>query len=83
MKISTLFRLEENLNLDKRTLVTLRWIAIIGQFFALFVVFFILKLPFPIILASIIISIGLITNLLLQYKVKSTQIRIFKVLSNL
>ncbi len=77
MKISTLFRLEENLNLDKRTLVTLRWIAIIGQFFALFVVFFILKLPFPIILASIIISIGLITNLLLQYKVKSTQIRDF------
>ena len=35
MKISTLFRLEENLHLDKKTLVSLRWIAIIGQLIAL------------------------------------------------
>ena len=34
MKLSTLFRLEENLHLDRKTLVNLRWIAILGQLFA-------------------------------------------------
>ena len=40
MNFSTLFRIEENLNLDKNTLVTLRWIANIGQFIAINLVYF-------------------------------------------
>ena len=47
MKLATLFRLKENLNLDRKTLVTLRWIALIGQFAAINIVFFILGLDFP------------------------------------
>jgi len=49
MNFSTLFRLEENLNLDKKTLVNLRWIAIIGQLLAINFVYFFLELNFPII----------------------------------
>ena len=39
MNFSTLFRLEENLHLDKKTLVILRWIAILGQLAAICFVF--------------------------------------------
>ena len=59
MNFSTLFRLGENLNLDRKTLVFLRWIAIIGQLIAINLVFFFLKLEFPIFIAYIIIFIGL------------------------
>ena len=51
MKLSTVFRLRENLSLDKKTLVILRWIAIMGQFTALTLVYFYLKLDFPIVIA--------------------------------
>ena len=40
MDLATIFRLEENLNLDKRTLVFLRWIAIFGQLFSVNLVYF-------------------------------------------
>ena len=49
MNLSTLFRLEENLHLDKRTLVILRWIAIFGQLIAINLVYNYLDLKFPII----------------------------------
>ena len=52
MKLSTLFRLEEDLNLDKNTLVILRWIAIIGQLTAINLVYFYLKLEFPILITD-------------------------------
>ena len=38
MDFSTLFRIKENLNLDKNTLTFLRYIAIFGQFLAINVV---------------------------------------------
>ena len=66
MNFSTLFRLEENLNLDKKTLVILRWIAIIGQLAAINLVYFYLELKFPVLIAYSIISIGFIFNLLLH-----------------
>jgi two-component system sensor histidine kinase RegB len=75
MNFSTLFRLEENLHLDKKTLVNLRWIAIIGQLVTVNFVFFFLKLDLPIIEAHIIISIGFITNLILQFKIKTNQLK--------
>jgi two-component system, sensor histidine kinase RegB len=75
MKLSTLFRLEENLHLDKKTLVSLRWIAIIGQLIAINFVYHYLKLDFLIIGAHSIILIGLITNLILQFKIKENQLK--------
>ena len=69
MDFSTLFRTKENLNLDKNTFTTLRYIAIFGQFAAINIVFFYLNLKFPIKESYIIIFIGLLTNLYLQFKI--------------
>jgi two-component system sensor histidine kinase RegB len=75
MNLSTLFRLEENLHLDKKTLVNLRWIAIIGQIIAVNFVYFYLKLDLPIIETHIIIFIGLITNIVLQFNIRTNQLK--------
>ena len=75
MNLSTLFRTKENLNLDKSTLTILRYIAIFGQFIAVNIVFFYLDLKFPIKESYIIIFIGLLTNLFLQFKVKVNQLK--------
>ena len=75
MNISTLFRLEENLHLDKKTLVNLRWIAITGQFIAINFVHFYLNLSLPILETYIIIFIGLITNIVLQFYIKTNQLK--------
>ena len=77
MNFSTLFRLEENLHLDKKTLVNLRWIAITGQLIAINFVYFFLKLDLPIIETHIIIIVGLITNIILQFKIKTNQLKDF------
>tara|TARA_B110001450_G_C17604516_1_gene474474 strand:+ start:58 stop:1347 length:1290 start_codon:yes stop_codon:yes gene_type:complete len=75
MNFSTLFRLGENLNLDRKTLIILRWIAIIGQLTAINLVYFYLKLEFPILISHIIITIGLLTNLFLQFRIKTIQLK--------
>ena len=75
MDFSTLFRTKENLNLDKSTLTILRYIAILGQFAAINFVFFYLDLNFPIKETYIIILIGLLTNLFLQFKIKVIQLK--------
>jgi two-component system sensor histidine kinase RegB len=77
MNFSTLFRLEENLHLDKKTLVNLRWIAIIGQLIAINFVYFLLTLDLPIIETHIIILTGFITNIILQFKFKTNQLKDF------
>ncbi len=77
MKFSTLFRLEENLNLDRKTLVILRWIAIVGQLIAINLVYFYLNLNFPILSAYLIILFGLVSNYILQFKFKSIQLKDF------
>ena len=75
MNFSTLFRLEENLHLDKKTLVILRWIAILGQLVAVNLVYHYLDLKFPILESHAIIFVGLITNLYLQFKIKAIQLK--------
>ena len=75
MNFSTLFRLGENLNLDKKTLVFLRWIALIGQFSAITLVYFYLKLEFLFEFAYLILLIGILTNLYLQFKIRSILIK--------
>jgi len=77
MDFSTLFRTKENLNLDKNTLTILRYIAIFGQFLAINIVYFFLGLPFPIELSYAVISLGLVTNLYLQFGIKINQLRDF------
>ncbi len=71
MDFSTLFRLEENLNLDKKTLVFLRWIAIFGQIFSINLVYFFLDLNFPVLLCHLVILVGLLSNIFLQFAIKA------------
>ena len=75
MNLSTLFRLEENLHLDKKSLVNLRWIAIVGQLITVNFVYYYFKLELPIIEAHIIILLGLITNVVLQFRIKTNQLK--------
>ena len=77
MNFSTLFRTKENLSLDKNTLTILRYIAIIGQILAISIVYYYLKLPFPIRESYLIISLGLVTNLYLQFGIKINQLKDF------
>ena len=75
MDFSTIFRLEENLNLDKKTLVFLRWIAIFGQLFSVNLVYFYLDLNFPVLLCHIVILIGFATNIYLQFGLKAALLK--------
>ena len=75
MDFSTLFRIKENLNLDKNTLTILRYIAIFGQFIAVNIVYFYLELEFPINNSYLIIFFGLLTNLFLQFRIKVNQLK--------
>ena len=75
MDLATIFRLEENLNLDKKTLVILRWIAIFGQIFSVNLVYFFLDLNFPVLICHIIIAVGFVTNLYLQFGLKATLLK--------
>ena len=64
-------------NLNKSTYVNLRWIAFIGQILAIFFVEFILLFKFHYIACLSIISLGVITNLYLQFKIKINQLNNF------
>ena len=75
MDLSTLFRTKENLNLDKNTLTALRYIAIFGQFIAINIVYYYLKLEFPINESYVVIFFGLLTNLFLQFRIKVNQLK--------
>ncbi len=77
MNLSTLFRLGENLNLDRKTLVILRWIAIIGQFTAINLVYFYLRLDFPVLIAHVVLFIGFLTNVYLQFGIRSITLKDF------
>ena len=77
MNLSTLFRTKENLSLDKNTLTILRYIATVGQILAISIVFYYLNLPLPIKECYLIISLGLATNLYLQYGIKINQLKDF------
>ena len=74
MNLIDLFKREEKLQLEKKTLVILRWIAILGQLIAVLVVNFSLNFTFPIISCLIIISFGIITNLYLQLWFKKNEL---------
>ena len=77
MNFSTLFRLRENLNLDRKTLVTLRWIAITGQLAAINLVYFYLKLDFPVLISYSILLLGIFTNIYLQFSIRTIILKDF------
>tara|TARA_B100000686_G_scaffold349912_1_gene444416 strand:- start:1093 stop:2373 length:1281 start_codon:yes stop_codon:yes gene_type:complete len=74
MNLTDLFKDEENLQLEKKTLVILRWIAIIGQLMTIYTVYFIFKFELPIIYCSLIIFFGGITNLYLSFWFKKNEL---------
>ncbi len=47
MKLLEALKLKENIELDRKTLVILRWIAIAGQFITINIVYFVLHFNFP------------------------------------
>jgi len=77
MKLLEVFESEKSIQLNKKTLVALRWIAIIGQLLTVSFVYFVLKFIFPYLFCFLIIFFGILTNIFLQFAVKE------KLLSNL
>ena len=77
MKLATIFRLKENLTLDRKTLIILRYIAIVGQIITINLVYHLLKLDFPIFQSHLVIFFGLLSNIYLQFGIKSNQLKDF------
>ena len=77
MKFSEFFTSKDSTQLDKKTLVVLRWIAIVGQYFTIVIVHFLFKFELPFFYCSIVILIGILTNLYLQFRFKKNQLNNF------
>ena len=70
MKLLEIFKSSDDIWLDKKTLVILRWIAIAGQLITINFVYFILDFSFPFFYCTTIIFLGIVTNIFLQFKEK-------------
>jgi two-component system sensor histidine kinase RegB len=77
MKFSEVFTSKDNTQLDKKTLVILRWIALVGQYLTISIVYFIFKFELPFIYCSLVIFIGVLTNTYLQFKFQKNQLNNF------
>jgi len=77
MKFSEVFTSKDNIQLDKKTLVILRWIALVGQYLTINIVNFIFKYELPFFYCSLVIFIGVITNFYLQFIFKNNQLNNF------
>ena len=77
MKFSEIFTSKDNVQLDRKTLVVLRWIALVGQYLTVSIVYFILEFTLPFFYCSTIIIIGILTNLYLQFRFKKNQLNNF------
>jgi len=77
MKFSEFFTSKDNIQLDKKTLVILRWIALVGQYLTISIVFFIFKFELPFFYCSLVILLGILTNFYLQFKFKKNQLNNF------
>ena len=74
MKLFDFLKYDEDLTLQKKTVVILRWIALVGQLITIYVVHFLLELNLPIILCSITIFCGGLTNIFIQFTFKKNQL---------
>ena len=77
MKFSEFFTTKDSFQLDKKTLVVLRWIALVGQYLTISIVYFIFKFELPFFYCSLIIFFGVLTNLFLQFRFKKNQLNNF------
>ena len=77
MKFSEIFKSKDNIKLDKKTLVALRWMALVGQYLTICIVHFIFQFELPFFYCSLIIFIGFLTNLYLQFKFSKNQLNNF------
>ena len=77
MKFSEFFTSKDNIHLDKKTLVILRWIALVGQYLTISIVYFIFKFELPFFYCSLVILIGVLTNFYLQFQFKKNQLNNF------
>ena len=74
MKIPELLKYDEDLKLEKTTVIILRWIALIGQLITIYVVHFLVRFELPIVLCSITIFFGGITNIFIQFNLRRNQL---------
>ena len=74
MKLSDLLKFEEDLRLEKKTVVILRWIALIGQLLTIYFVHFIVGFNLPLIFCSLTIFCGGLTNIFIQFNFKKNQL---------
>ena len=77
MKFSEFFKSKDTIQLDKKTLVILRWMAIVGQFVTISIVYFVFNFNFHFYFCLIAILIGAITNIYLQLYFKENQLNNF------
>jgi len=77
MKFSEFFTSKDNIQLDKKTLIILRWIALVGQYLTISIVYFIFKFELPFFYCSMVICIGFLTNFYLKFKFKKNQLNNF------
>ena len=74
MKLSDLLKFEEDLSLEKKTVVILRWIALIGQLITIYFVHFYINFELPLIFCSLTIFFGGLTNIFIQFNFKKNQL---------
>ena len=77
MKFSEVFTSKDNIHLDRKTLVILRWIALVGQFITITIVYFIFGFELPYLYCFTVIFVGALTNIYLQFKFKKNQLNNF------
>lgn len=78
MKIPDLFQYEEDLKLEKKTVVILRWIALIGQLLTIYIVHFIFNFNLSLVYCTLTIFFGGLTNIFIQFNLKKNQINNFE-----
>ena len=77
MKFSEFFTSKDSIQLNKRILVNLRWIALAGQYLTISIVYFIFKFELPFFYCTAVILFGVLTNFYLHFKFKSSQLNNF------
>ena len=75
MKLSDFLKYDEDLKLEKKTVIILRWIALIGQLITIYIVHFFVKFDLPLIFCSLTIFFGGVTNIFVQFGINKNQIK--------
>ena len=74
MQFNDLLKFEEDLRLEKKTVVILRWIALLGQLVTIYLVHFWVGFDLPLIFCSLTIFFGGVTNIFIQFNFRKNQL---------